>query len=79
MDVESFEKFVILGGMKFFKKIEFIAMELNTNANPEAMERSAFVYSILTELGFTISDKDGGVPFTKEEALRKWDIIAYRR
>ena len=78
MDVESFEKFVILGGMKFFQKIEFIAMELNTLANPEAMQRSAFVYSKLTELGFTMSNKDGGVPFSKEEALSKSDVVAYR-
>jgi FkbM family methyltransferase len=80
MDVEGFEKFVILGGSKFFSspKIEFIAMEL-MNHNPEALERSAFVYQKLIDFGFTISDKDGGVALSKEKALGQWDIIAYRK
>ena len=78
MDVESFEKFVILGGIKFFKKIEFLVVELMMNGSPESLERSGFVYSKLTELGFTMSNKDGGVPFSKEEALSKSDVIAYR-
>ena len=80
MDVEGFEKFVILGGSKFFSspKIEFIAMEL-MNHNAEALERSAFVYQKLIDFGFTISDKDDGVALSTEQALSHWDIIAYRK
>jgi hypothetical protein len=59
-------------------KIEFIAMEL-MNHNAEALERSALVYQKLIDFGFTISDKDGGVALSKEQALSHWDIIAYRK
>jgi hypothetical protein len=53
-------------------------MEL-MNHNAEALERSAFVYQKLIDFGFTISDKDGGVALSKEQALSHWDIIAYRK
>jgi FkbM family methyltransferase len=79
MDVEGFEKFVILGGSKFFSspKIEFIAMELLDSFR----ERSAYAYQKLIDFGFTISDKDGGVALSFEQAisLPNGDIIAYRK
>jgi len=85
IDVENYEKFVVMGGEEFFraKDLKTIFIEFLKNQSNESHERNVYVYNFLTEIGFTISLYSNGPALTFEQVMRSInsivvDVVAWK-
>ena len=86
IDVENYEKFVLLGGQKFFNSpsINLLLMEFLRGLSGDTMDRNRFVYDFLNSSGFTVSRQLGGPKIMFDEIESSTmngplDFIAWRK
>lgn len=86
IDVENYEKFILLGGQNFFNStsINLILIEFLRGISEDTMSRNRFVYEFLNSSGFTVSRQVGGplIMFDEIESSimnGPLDAIAWRK
>jgi FkbM family methyltransferase len=86
IDVENYEKFILLGGQNFFNSttINLLLIEFLRGISEDTMSRNRFVYEFLNSSGFTVSRQVGGplIMFDEIESSimnGPLDAIAWRK